>query len=341
MYNANVKQEYINLKGRKVPANMIVAFDAIEHIEQDLQKDICLFENEDIDVLVGALGKFGYSTKINYLSIFSGYVDWCVSKGYCDKNNISGIDRSKMTTVKDGLIYSPEILSELINDMCLPLQANGIDNRTRIVAWLSWSGVPLRDMLTVREKDVDLGTATILYNGRKLQIASFAMEDFEYWLNQKVMYRYKRGAEPIDMCFNGSLLREESSEKFFIWVKAAFYEKFYKNSTKIKTTLKKIYDSGCCYRATIDIESLVFDLFSWDETWNALSQGQNKERNKRTALSVYDAWKNSKSDYINQKEGADVQEAIQTLLSNAKQKDPTTEATCIQLIELVSKLLAK
>ncbi len=167
MYNNNLKMEFIDseIKSGSRRNVAITCFEATQSYEEKYGKDICTFEENEInEVLSGIVGarSSGAATRTSVLKL---YANWCMRRGYPGATDVILTTKPDTTCrFKEQSVSNPSHLQRVLNAVFGSDEDTSVDCVYKGFFWMAFMGIPEEYSVQITTEDVDLGAHTISFN---------------------------------------------------------------------------------------------------------------------------------------------------------------------------------
>jgi site-specific recombinase XerC len=173
MYNENVKRTFIKeiTHSESTAKDYQSLFDACEAYENEISKDICQMDEQELQYIVDKLIGIRGQSRTSRLIRLRTYTKWCINAKIDNARDAmlniksAGLNRMRACTVS-----SPTHLDNWLNQLYTPTEDKTVDCVYRCFVWLAYSGVNEDDILSLTEDNIDLDEMEVHYNGKSYPI---------------------------------------------------------------------------------------------------------------------------------------------------------------------------
>lgn len=264
MYNEERKRKFIaeftdSISRRKIAYD---AFDIVAKHEEDKSADICTWDKEELqEVLENLIGLRASSGKTR-LSIFKGYIKWCINQkieGARSDLLYINIKDFGLEQVRHCMVANPQHLQRYMDCFFDKEVKQTMDCTMRCYYWLAYAGMNQLDIIKVRAEDVCLDSMTVKYEGKEYpifreSIYAFSncvkLQEFCVFRANDVMVKQRKGdtllrgtnGDRNDVIFRGQISRDTRNPRFMT------REEMHKRGLDLKLSYYKVWLSGLFYR---------------------------------------------------------------------------------------------
>lgn len=165
MYNEEVKQRYLGSLSKVSAVKMATSvFKTTEPFEEELNKDVCFFDDTEIKAILADMSVMGGGTtnKGPRIQALQNYVKWRAESGVKGVNlNILETKGDPTTKIRERMVKSPEHLEAVLNALFRPVLAKTVDVVYRSALWLCYAGLSRNDFENVKVSGIDLKNKTV------------------------------------------------------------------------------------------------------------------------------------------------------------------------------------
>lgn len=201
LYNEERKMEFLEryeLDGTKETVKRIFKYSA--NIENQLDKDLCDFNLNEVEELMYGLSPMSFASSRNNASYINAYIVWCISNGRSTSNNFSPLHGRTLAYYKQFVDFSSKIYfskTELEEDII----GNSVNYQDKAFMQLLFEGAfghQLSEILNITKDDVNYDTNEIVLKDsafdepRTLTFSDKCMQYVSMAFNQKT-FQMKNG----------------------------------------------------------------------------------------------------------------------------------------------------
>ena len=198
MYNEDLKNRFINDYTTSIEKIKMVKtlFGKTKPFEEKAGKDICTFSGDELTEISDAILGMRSSSRRALLCTLRGYFKWCIERNVedvCDDIFRLKFEKTNVAALGNKTVCSPKELADYLDLVFEPISDCTIHNVHRCALWLAYMGVAEKDLISIKEKDVDLLRKTFLYNGVKIPIYAEALPTFSILIGcQQFRHRHPK-----------------------------------------------------------------------------------------------------------------------------------------------------
>jgi len=265
-YNSEQKKsflEYIDNKYNGLVHLYINIFNKSKILEERFNKDICFFNDEEIDLfLLEYLSRYSYDNSYKFELIYR-YVQWCEVNGiispYNSWENVEPMRYRRLPIIseiyKRQMIKDPKDLQEKLDSVLFGTDRINFKHYfMRVIVYLIYLGFERNEIPFIEVSHVDKENRIIKFNNKVIQYDSYIEPYIEAItsddLSDGINREYKKTKYLIKRVQRKDIKTEHVPEFYIQWTVSKFismYNNDNKNN-KIDWSINRIYDSGVFYR---------------------------------------------------------------------------------------------
>ena len=167
MYNEIQKQKFIDsLSSESVQRYMRWMFTSLEEIEVRLQKDIALFELEDLQKVLNSISGVRRKNTESMVYNLERYMKWCDEQGIPRSLAIESAEVDTTSKIRSRMVDSPKSLARSLKEVFDDPRMRTIDSVYRTYLWLAYAGFTTEEAAKITESNIDFNKMKITVKGR-------------------------------------------------------------------------------------------------------------------------------------------------------------------------------
>ena len=182
----------------KINRSIAGFFRTIAPMENRLGKDLCQFDEDDLDELFSSRFSAMRGYNIYAVSAFRHYTEFCESLGVRTSSAIASYTPDLTNKIRESMVASPMHLQLKLDEAFHPVNTNSSECLYRCVLWLAFAGVPLESINSLTADDVDLDRLRVKACDSSFPLYSEAISAFKQAINNTQFATMVRGGHWIN-----------------------------------------------------------------------------------------------------------------------------------------------
>lgn len=179
MYNEVQKQRFIDsLNSESVQRYMRWMFTSLEDTEERLQRDIALFELEDLQKALNSIAGMRRKNTESMVYNLERYLKWCDEQGIPRSLAIESVEVDTTSKIRSRMVDSPKSLARSLKEVFDDPRMRTIDSVYRTYLWLAYAGFTTEEAAKITESNIDFNKMKITVKGRYEGVQPLYQEAF-------------------------------------------------------------------------------------------------------------------------------------------------------------------
>ncbi len=183
MYNEDLKIRFIREYTQNISKaqHVVGIFSAFEPYERNYwHADLCTRSGKDLQPVIDKLTGLRYNSHWAVIPVLKEYVKWCIDNqvpNACNgilEVNVVGLERVR-TCMVSGPLHLQRFMDSILDKEC----EETVHNLYRCYYWMAFSGLYEEDAFCIIDKDVQIDSLTIKYNGYDYPVYREAISAFK------------------------------------------------------------------------------------------------------------------------------------------------------------------